>query len=70
MNEFAKNTEKGIVMDVGKSENWVEESLVIAFDFYYAIVTAFNAHFNLGLEKRLSELEDRYVTELGALNNN
>jgi len=68
MNEFSKTTPDGIVMEIGKSENWVEESLVVAFDFYYCILSTFNDYFELGLEKEILELEERYVKEIGSIN--
>ncbi len=68
MNEYAKDTQGGILFDVGQSENWVEESLVIAFDFYYSIIVAFNSHFKAGFKAEISDIENRYVTELSVIN--
>ena len=56
------------MFEVSRGENWVEESLVVAFDFYYHILAAFNSHFKAGFDVKLSDLEDRYVTELSAIN--
>lgn len=69
VNEYAKHAQDGIVFEIGQSENWVEESLVIAFDFYYSILVAFNSHFKAGFEKEILDLENRYVTELSVINN-
>ena len=68
VNEYAKRSQGGIVFEVGQSGNWVEESLVIAFDFYYSILAAFNSHFKAGFDKEISDLENRYVTELSEIN--
>lgn len=68
INEYAKQSKGGVVFDVGQSENWVEESLVIDFDFYYSILGAFNSHFKAGFDTELSDLENRYVTELSKIN--
>ena len=68
VNEYAKQSQSGIVFEVGQSGNWVEESLVIAFDFYYSILVAFNSHFKAGFDKEISDLENRYVTELSEIN--
>lgn len=70
MNEYAKEEQGGVVFDIGQSENWVEESLVIAFDLYSSILKAFNSHFKLDCAADISSLEDRYVTELDTINNN
>ena len=68
VNEYAKQSQDGIVFEVGQSGNWVEESLVIAFDFYYSILVAFNSHFNAGFGKEISDLENRYIAELSKIN--
>lgn len=68
VNEYAKPSQDGIVFEIGQSENWVEESLVIAFDFYYSILVAFNSHFRSGFEAEILDLENRYVTELSSIN--
>ncbi|MFA6522722.1 MAG: DUF5677 domain-containing protein [Patescibacteria group bacterium] len=68
VNEYAKHTQGGIVFEVGQSENWVEESLVIAFDFYYSILVAFNSQFKSGFDKEILDLENRYITELSEIN--
>ncbi len=68
VNEYAKQSKDGIVFEVGQSENWVEESLVIAFDFYYSILVAFNSHFRAGFDAELSDLENRHVTDLSTIN--
>lgn len=68
VNEYAKQSQDGIVFEVGQSGNWVEESLVIAFDFYYSILVAFNSHFKAGFGKEISDLENRYVAELSEIN--
>jgi len=68
VNEYAKQSQGGIVFEVGQSGNWVEESLVIAFDFYYSILVAFNSHFKAGFDKEILDLENRYVTELSEIN--
>jgi len=68
VNEYAKQEKNGIVFNVGQSENWVEESLVVAFDFFYYIVVAFNSHYKLNLDKEILELESRYASQLSDLN--
>jgi len=70
VNEYAKNKQEGIVFEIGQSENWVEESLVVTFDFFYSIIVAFNSHFKVGLETEILDLENRYVSELSAINTN
>jgi len=68
MNEYAKQDQNGIVFDIEQSKNWVEESLVIAFDFYFSILVAFNSRFKAGFEKEILDLENRYVAELSEIN--
>lgn len=67
VNEYAKHAKDGIVFEIGQSENWVEESLVIAFDFYYSILVAFSTHFKAGFDSVIADLENRYITELSAI---
>lgn len=68
VNEYAKQSQGGVVFDVGQSENWVEESLVIAFDLYYSIIVAFNSHFKAGFDAEISDLENRSAKELSVIN--
>ncbi len=68
MNEYVENTQDGIVFNIGQSENWVKESLIIAFDFYYSILVAFNSHFKAGLKAEILDLENRYVSDLSVVN--
>jgi len=69
VNEYSKQTQVGIEIQIGQSENWIEESLVIAFDFYYHILVAFNSHFKTGFEEKIGDLENRYISELSSINN-
>lgn len=64
MSEYLKLDEKGITIDVSQTFNWVEESLVTAFDFFDAIIKNFNEFYQLGLEEKIDNLEKRYVGEL------
>jgi len=67
LNEYAKPDQSGVVLDVGQSENWVEESLVAAFDFYFSILSAYNSHFDLGFEDKFEDLENRFVAEMSSI---
>lgn len=68
VNEYAKQSQGEIVFKVFQGENWVEESLVIDFDFYYQIVVAFNSHFKAGFETEILDLENRYIAEVSTIN--
>lgn len=68
INEYAKDEGGGIIFNIGQSENWVEESLVIVFDFYYSILVTVDQIFKLNLVSEIKKLEDRYVSELSIIN--
>lgn len=67
MNEYAKETPEGIVLEIGPSENLVEETLVIVFDCFYHIVKAYNEHYIVGFNTALEELSIRYSSTVKSM---
>ncbi len=67
INEYVKDTDTGTEINIGPSENWVEETLVIAFDFFRTIVEETSKQLNWGLDSRLDGLYKRYAEEVGKL---
>lgn len=68
MNDYVKAHARGFTVDIGRSENWVQEDLVASFDFFMAIVDRSNRMLRLGVTKQLNDLSKRYVGEVGRVN--
>lgn len=61
INDYVKQTKDGFVNFTGISDNWVEEDLVMAFDFFSSIFAAASDHYGWGVEKELEPLFNRYL---------
>ncbi len=68
MNDYIKFHNKGYTVDMGQSENWVQEDLIASFDFFLAIVNRCNKTLRLGIAKQLNYLSKRYLAEVGRIN--
>lgn len=68
MNDYVKSTKDGYINFVGISENWVEEDLVMAFDFFSNIFAATSDHFEWGAEKELDPLYQKYLAVMEKAN--
>jgi len=68
MNDYIKAHDKGYTVDIGRSENWVQEDLVASFDFFMSIVSRCNKTLRLGITKQLNYLSRRYLGEVGRVN--
>ncbi|MBU1033945.1 helix-turn-helix domain-containing protein [Patescibacteria group bacterium] len=64
MNGYFSKDEDGLVMDVGRNENYVEESLISAFDFFGSTIDIVGDLMNWDTEKELSSLLERFKTEV------
>jgi hypothetical protein len=51
----------GLTLDMEVSERWVAETLVVAFDFFFHILTEVNTQLGWGLEDALKNIEERYT---------
>ena len=60
-NDYTNTDGFGFEYYVGLSENWVEENLVITFDFCYHFLIATNEHFSLDLQDKLNDISKRYI---------
>ncbi|MCC7304063.1 helix-turn-helix domain-containing protein [bacterium] len=61
MNDYLNFEEIETVFDASRSDNWIEECLVITFDFAYHILSAFNEHFKTGFDENIANLEHQFV---------
>ena len=68
MNEYVVNDGKGITIEVGQNERWVEETLVTTFDCFYNIVGQYDKLLKLGFATKLDEIAKRYVEQVGEIN--
>lgn len=68
MNDYIKAHDKGYTVDIGQSENWVQEDLVASFDFFMSIISRCNKTLRLGLAKQLNDLSKHYLGEVKRVN--
>lgn len=61
MNDYVKRAEDGFVNFAGISDNWIEEDLVMAFDFLSGIFAAASDRFGWGVEKELDPLFKKFL---------
>ncbi|MDP3987734.1 MAG: DUF5677 domain-containing protein [Candidatus Levybacteria bacterium] len=61
MNDYVKRTDEGFVHNAGISDNWVEEDLVMAFDFFSGIFAAASDQFGWKAEKELDKLFKKFL---------
>lgn len=67
-NDYVKEVEGEITMDISPSENWVTQTLVASMDFFYFITRTWNSVFELGLEEKLDDLEKKYIDTVRKFN--
>lgn len=68
MNDYVKRTKNGFTNFSGISDNWIEEDLVMAFDFFSGIFAATSDQYGWGAEKELKPLFDRFIKTLEEVN--
>jgi hypothetical protein len=68
MNDYVKKTERGFTNYAGISENWVEEDLVVAFDFFSSIFAAVSDRYGWNVEKVLDPLFKKYLETMERAN--
>lgn len=56
MNDYVKRTENGFINFVGISDNWIEQDLVMAFDFFSSIFATASDRYGWGVEKELDSI--------------
>lgn len=61
MNDYVKRTEEGFVNFAGISDNWIEQDLVMAFDFFSSILAAASDHYGWEAEKDLKPIFDKFL---------
>lgn len=61
MNDYVKQTEDGFTNFAGISDSWVEEDLVMAFDFFSSIFAAASDRYGWKAEKELKPLFDKFL---------
>jgi hypothetical protein len=70
MNEYLKRSSNGYIIDVGQNSQWVEESLVTAFDCMYHLIGEYDKLLELGYAKKLDNIAKNYTEEIGRINTN
>jgi len=60
-NYFLEEKNRSITVDAGMNEEWVRESLILAFESLFDIVMAWNEYFNLGAERKLKILKNKHT---------
>lgn len=68
MNEYIEIGNGEPAINVGPSNNWIEESLVSAFDFFITVAKTYDNYHKLGLEKKFQELEKQHESKVRELN--
>lgn len=69
MNDYVKPTINGFTSFAGISDNWIEEDLVMAFDFFSSIFASASDQYNWGVEKELKPLFDKFVKAMEKTSN-
>ena len=68
INDYVKFTDDGYINFSGISENWVEEDLIMAFDFFSSIFAAACDQYGWAAEKELKLLFDRFFETMKKIN--
>lgn len=68
INDYVKIGKKGFTVEIGPSENWISESLVSVFDFLYSIAGEYDKMLELGFDKRLDAVAEKWVNQVDDLN--
>ena len=61
INDYFKEENELLVIDVGAKTNLIDKSLIVNFDFFFAILEEVNEVFKLGLEEKFKEISTRFV---------
>ncbi len=61
MNEYFKEENGSLIVDIGAKTNLIEQSLAMNFDFFFSIVEKANEVFSFGLEEPLKKVSERYA---------
>lgn len=70
MNTYFNRNSEGWVMEIGTNENYIEESLVTAFDFFGSTLDTVGDFLKWNTEQKLSDLLTRYKAEVERLTSN
>lgn len=62
MNDYFKIKGDQLTFDAGPSDNFVRETIVASFNFYYGLIVQYNTYFKKGIDKELEQLEEEFVT--------
>ena len=68
MNEYVKQESKEFIIDIGLSSNYIEESLVINFDFFISIVREADKIFKWNLKNQLDQITNDWGKTVGEIN--
>jgi hypothetical protein len=68
MNDYIKRTKTGFINFAGISDNWVEQDLVMAFDFFSGIFAAASDQYGWHAEKELDKLYKNYLQVMESIN--
>jgi hypothetical protein len=66
MNDYVRRSKTGYINFAGVSDNWVEEDLVMAFDFFSGIFAAASDQYGWQCEKELDKLYKDYLEVMEA----
>lgn len=61
MNDYVRKSKSGFTNFAGISDNWVEQNLVMAFDFFSSIFAAASDQYGWGAEKKLEKIYKEYL---------
>lgn len=69
MNDYIKENKDGFTVEVGPTENFVEETLVASFDFFITIIDRFDELNGEMLKDKTADVEKRYLQKVEEINN-
>lgn len=67
MNDYLKSDNYGYSVTIEASDNWIEESLIAAFDFLYNLAGAHDKQHELGYAGRLDQIASRWEDEVNKI---
>ncbi len=65
---YYKESEDGFFVDAGESDNWVSESLIIAFDYMHLILSIVHDELDLDYEAKLNQLVNEFNQAVDKMN--
>jgi len=68
MNDYAKSTSEGIEYSLAESENWIQETLIAAYDCYSQIIKAVSNHFSWDSDEQLETINIRFWETVSEVN--